>query len=182
MALGDRRKRKYQDFVQTASGDYEYIGGNMVYDAGNPLSYSRYRLTIALACTFSAVMVAAAGLYRAPGSTRGPLVVIPYMFVLIFTFLTCYRGGGMVKGGNPMRKFDYDQAYEPLQRWSAASALFCLILLVCYIVYLVRHGREGCSMLATVSYPVMTVLAGLADLWLHLTVRRNAWRHVEHEQ
>jgi hypothetical protein len=179
MAIGDRRRKKYKDFVQTVDGEYEYIGGHLVFDPSNPLSYSRYRLTAALACTFSAVMVAAAGLYRAPGSTRGPLVVIPYMFVLIFTFLMCYRGGGLVKAGNPMRRFDYDQTHDPLLRWSAAAALFCLILLVCYVIYVLRHGREGCSMLATVSYPVMTFLAGLADFWLYRTMKKNPWREVQ---
>ncbi len=182
MALGNRRKRKYKDFVQTVDGEYVYVGGNMVYDPSNPLSYSRYRTTLALACTFSAVMVAAAGLYRAPGSTRGPLVILPYAFALIFTFLVCYRGGGLVRAGNPMRKFDYDQVHEPLQRWSMAGALFCLIWVVCYLIYVLRHGREGCSMLATVAYPVMAGFAGLADFWLYRTIRKNAWRHVEDKQ
>lgn len=175
MAFGDRRKNKYADFVQTPDGGYEYAGKYLCYDAGNALSYRRYRIFIAMACTGAAVMVAAAGLYRAPGTTRTAYVVVPYLFELVFTALACWSGGSLIRGGNPIRKFDYDACFEPLLRRSLCASIFAGILLACYFFHIVRSGTEGCSMLAVAGYPAMTLAAGAMDLMLYLTVRKQRW-------
>lgn len=182
MAFGDRRKKKYNEFIETASGEVVYIGKHYVYDVNNPLPYRRFRFAIALACTGSAILAAAQGLYRAPGTSRTFYVVLPYVMMLCFTALMCYRGGKVVKAGDPMRAYDYRTSYGPLQHWALASAVFAFILLVCYFVHLVRSGREGCGMAAVVCFPLMALLIAAADLWLLRVLRRTSWLPQEREE
>ena len=59
MAFGDRKKKKYAEFVETVSGEIVYTGKHLVYDVNNPLPYTRYRTCIALACTGAAILAAA---------------------------------------------------------------------------------------------------------------------------
>ena len=182
MEVGGRRKKKYRDFVETPTGEVIYTGGHYVYDPENPLPYRRYRIAVALACTGCAILVAAAGLYRAPGMDRTFYVLLPYVFLLGFTALMCLRGAGTVKAGNPIRAFDLEYAIQPMQHWAKVSAVFSAILLVCYFFHLIRSGREGCSMLAVVSFPLMTALIGATDLWLLQICKKNVWREVITEE
>lgn len=179
MAFGDRKKKKYTEFIETASGEVVYVGKHYVYDTENPLPYRRFRFAIALSCTGSAILAASAGFYRAPGTDRTFYVLLPYVIMLCFTALQCYRGGTVVKAGNPMRTFDYRNSYLPMQHWALASAVFALILLVCYFIHLIRAGREGCPMAAVVCYPLMAALIAASDLWLLWVTRKNVWHEAE---
>ena len=179
MAFGDRKKKKYAEFIETPSGEIVYIGKYYVYKADNPLPYRRFRMAIALACTGTAILAAAEGLYRAPGTDRTLYVLLPYVMMLGFTALLCYRGGKVVKAGNPMKAFDYRNAYGPMQHWALASAVFAAILMVCYFIHLARHGTQGCAMAAVVCYPLLAALILAADLWLLYVVRKNPWREAE---
>ncbi|MBR3394208.1 MAG: hypothetical protein IKG76_00325 [Firmicutes bacterium] len=179
MAFGDRKKKKYTEFIETASGEIVYVGKYYVYNNENPLPYSRYRTALALCCTGAAVLIAAAGLYRAPGMDRTIYVLLPYVFLLGFTALMCYRGAKVVRSGNPMRAFDYRNALQPMQHWALASAVFAAIMLVCYFVHLAKVGREGCGMAAVVSFPLMIALIAVSDLWLLRVCRKNGWHEAE---
>ena len=179
MAFGDRKKKKYAEFIETASGEVVYVGKYYVYKPDNPLPYNRYRIALALCCTGAAALVAAAGLYRAPGMDRTLYVPLPYIILLGFTALMCYRGAKVVRAGNPLRAFDHRNALGPMQHWALASAVFAAILLVCYFVHLVRAGTEGCSMAAVVSFPLMIALIAVSDLGLLYVVRKNGWREAE---
>ena len=182
MAFGDRKKKKYSEFIETASGEVVYIGKYCVYDPDNPLPYRRYRIAIALACTGAAILAAACGLYRAPGMDRTFYVLLPYVALLGFTLLMCYRGARVVKAGNPMKAFDYRNALQPLLHWAYASVVFAAILLVCYFFHLIRNGREGCSMLAVVAFPLMTALIMATDLWLQHVLKVNRWNEAAPEE
>ena len=129
MAFGDRKKKKYAEFIETASGEVVYVGKYYVYKPDNPLPYNRYRIALALCCTGAAALVAAAGLYRAPGMDRTLYVLLPYVILLGFTALMCYRGAKVVRAGNPLRAFDHRNALGPMQHWALASAVFAAILL-----------------------------------------------------
>ena len=179
MAFGDRKKKKYTDFVETVSGEIVYVGKHYVYNLDNPLPYRRFRGAIALSCTGSAILAACAGLYRAPGTDRTLYVVLPYVILLCFTALMCYRGGKVVKANNPMRAFDYHGSYEPMQHWAAASIAFGVILIGCYLFHLFRSGREGCSMAATVCFPLMAALICASDGWLFWLTKKNLWHEGE---
>ncbi|MBP5751028.1 MAG: hypothetical protein J6X24_09590 [Firmicutes bacterium] len=179
MAFGDRKKKKYAEFIETVSGEIVYTGKYLVYGADNPLPYRRYRIAIALACTGAAILAAAAGLYRAPGTDRTLYVVLPYVFLLGFTLLMCYRGGKVVKAGNPMKAFDYRNSLQPLLHWAYTSVVFAVILLVCYFIHLAKHGTQGCSMAAVVAFPLMAALIGASDVWLAFILKKNVWHEAE---
>jgi peptidoglycan/LPS O-acetylase OafA/YrhL len=179
MAFGDRKKKKYSEFVETVSGEVVYVGKYYVYKADNPLPYRRLRIAIALACTGSAILAAADGLYRAPGTDRTLYVALPYVMMLCFTALFCYRGGKVIRAGNPMKAFDYRNSYGPMQHWALASAVFAVILIVCYFLHLARHGTQGCPMAAVVCYPLLAALIPVMDLWLLHVIRKNPWREAE---
>ena len=182
MAFGDRRKKKYTEFIETASGEVVYIGRYYVYDVDNPLPYRRFRIALALACTGAAILIAAAGLYRAPGMDRTIYVLLPYIVLIGFTGLLCYRGAKVVGAGNPMRAFDYRNSYGTMQHWALASAVFAAILLVCYFVHLARSGTEGCSMAAVVSFPLMIAAHAASDLVLLWVTRKNLWHEAEEQE
>ncbi|MBR5640889.1 MAG: hypothetical protein IKW92_02005 [Firmicutes bacterium] len=179
MAFGDRKKKKYAEFIETASGEVVYIGKYLVYDVNNPLPYNRYRTAIALACTGAAILAAAMGLYRAPGTDRTLYVVLPYVLLLGFTLLLCYRGAKVVKAGNPMKAFDYRNALQPMLHWSYTSIVFAVILLACYFFHLVRAGTQGCAMAAVVAFPLMAALIGALNVWLVTVIKKNAWNEAE---
>ena len=179
MAFGDRKKKKYAEFIETASGEIVYTGKYCVYDVSNPLPYRRYRIAIALACTGAAILAAACGLYRAPGTDRTLYVVLPYVLLLGFTLLLCYRGAKVVKAGNPMKAFDYRNALQPMLHWAYTSVVFAVILLGCYFFHLVRAGTQGCAMAAVVAFPLMTALIGACNVWLIYVVKKNVWHEVE---
>ena len=179
MTFGDRKKKKYAEFIETASGEVIYIGKYYVYDVNNLLPYNRYRTAIALACTGAAILAAACGLYRAPGMDRTFYVLLPYVFLLGFTLLMCYRGAKVVKAGNPMKAFDYRNALQPMLHWSYTSIVFAVILLGCYFFHLVRNGTEGCAMAAVVAFPLMAALIGAFNVWLVTVVKKNVWNEAE---
>ena len=179
MAFGDRKKKKYAEFIETASGEVVYIGKYLVYDVNNPLPYNRYRTAIALACTGAAILAAAMGLYRAPGTDRTLYVVLPYVLLLGFTLLLCYRGAKVVKSGNPMKAFDYRNALQPMLHWAYSSIVFAVILLACYFFHLVRAGTQGCAMAAVVAFPLMAALIGTLNVWLVTVIKKNVWNEAE---
>ena len=135
-----------------------------------------------MACTGCAILAAAAGLYRAPGMDRTFYVLLPYVFLFCFTAMLCYRGAKVVKGGNPLRAFDYEYALQPVRHWAKVGIVFAGILIAFYLFHLIRSGREGCSMAAVVAFPLMIALIGATDAWLLQILKKNVWHEIAGEE
>ncbi len=171
---GKTKRRQYlNDFTQTVGGEYVYTGG-FLRPAAEPERWAKWRRRLSALAAAAAAFVLGAGLLPAAGSAGCAYVALPFLALILCSFVKAWKTARLLLAGQAVREYVYEKTVAGLPGWIVAEAVSAAAVLAGECVYLLVRGFEGREA-ASIGFLVLTALVAAADLLTLRHFRKMSW-------
>ena len=184
-------KKKQDNFIRNAAGDYVYRGKYLKYDVQNPLPYRQYKAAVTLSSMLLAAAVIGAGACNAPGFEADPnalgfaissrvimtsAITILYWIAIGCMLLCCWFAGRIAKAGNPIKELEWNANGGPLKIVLLVLPGVCAVLAAVYLINLRELDPQTYNMFSAVSFTAFLAVASIDALMLRSVIKNNIWK------
>lgn len=184
-------KKRSDNYIRNAAGEYIYRGKYLKYDKENPMPYKQYKFAVVMSAMLLAATVIGAGACNAPGFEADPnalgfavtsrvymtsAITILYWAAVCCALLNCWFASRIAKAGNPMAEPDWEANGEPIKTTLLIQPAVCAVLAVVYLVNLKGLDPESYNLFSACSFPAFLLIGSVDSLMLHRVIKKNIWK------